>query len=155
MNRGEAYGMWDEEDGFYYDLLRLPDGTAHRLKVRSLVGLLPLCAATVFEGELIERYPWLLDGVRLFIERFSDTLANFAHAAEPNPEGKRLLALDAALLADLELVETRDPRRLVGSRSGQPRRRPDVDQRPVLPLQDAPGFELRGRARLRLCRLHH
>ena len=36
--------MWDEEDGFYYDLLGLPDGSAQRLKVRSMVGLLPLCA---------------------------------------------------------------------------------------------------------------
>ena len=36
--------MWDERDGFYYDVLRLPDGTARRLKVRSMVGLLPLCA---------------------------------------------------------------------------------------------------------------
>jgi hypothetical protein len=40
--------MWDEQDGFFYDLLLLPDGQAMRLKVRSLVGLLPLCASTVF-----------------------------------------------------------------------------------------------------------
>ena len=39
--------LWDEEDGFFYDLLRLPDGSAQRLKVRSLVGLLPLCATTL------------------------------------------------------------------------------------------------------------
>ena len=38
--------MWDEEDGFFYDVLRLPDGSGQRLKVRSLVGLLPLCATT-------------------------------------------------------------------------------------------------------------
>jgi hypothetical protein len=56
---GDNTGMWDEEDGFFYDVLRLPDGTAHRLKVRSMVGLLPLCAATVFEGELIKKYPEL------------------------------------------------------------------------------------------------
>ena len=49
MNRPGADGMWDEEDGFYYDLLRLPDGSATRLKVRSMVGLLPLCATTVIE----------------------------------------------------------------------------------------------------------
>jgi hypothetical protein len=49
MNRPESDGMWDEEDGFYYDLLRLPDGSAQRLKVRSMVGLLPLCATTVME----------------------------------------------------------------------------------------------------------
>jgi hypothetical protein len=49
MNRPGEEGMWDEEDGFYYDLLRLPDGSATRLKVRSMVGLLPLCATTVVE----------------------------------------------------------------------------------------------------------
>ena len=42
MNRTGPDGMWDEEDGFYYDLLRFPDGSAQRLKVRSMVGLLPL-----------------------------------------------------------------------------------------------------------------
>ena len=39
--------LWDEEDGFFYDVLRLPDGSARRLKVRSMVGLLPLCATTL------------------------------------------------------------------------------------------------------------
>jgi hypothetical protein len=43
MNQTGPEGMWDEEDGFYYDVLRLPDGSARRLKVRSMVGLLPLC----------------------------------------------------------------------------------------------------------------
>jgi len=49
MNRLGPDGMWDEEDGFYYDVLRLPDGTATRLKVQSMVGLLPICATTVVE----------------------------------------------------------------------------------------------------------
>src|SRR5262245_18755481 len=57
MNRPGADGMWDEEDGFYYDLLRLPDGSATRLKVRSMVGLLPLCATMVIEKEQRERVP--------------------------------------------------------------------------------------------------
>ena len=47
--------MWDEEDGFFYDVLQLPNGQAQRLKVRSMVGLLPLCAVTVFEGELRDK----------------------------------------------------------------------------------------------------
>jgi Mannosylglycerate hydrolase MGH1-like glycoside hydrolase domain len=55
MNRVGAGGMWDEEDGFYYDVLRLPDGSATRLKVRSMVGLLPLCAVTVVEPWQRER----------------------------------------------------------------------------------------------------
>ena len=54
---GGAEGMWDEEDGFYYDVLRLPDGSATRLKVRSMVGLLPLCATTIIEPWQRERVP--------------------------------------------------------------------------------------------------
>ena len=57
INRSGSDGMWDEEDGFYYDLLRLPDGSATRLKVRSMVGLLPLCATTVIEQAQRERVP--------------------------------------------------------------------------------------------------
>ena len=57
MNKPGEDGMWDEEDGFYYDLLRLPDGSARRLKVRSMVGLLPLCATTVIEKWQRERVP--------------------------------------------------------------------------------------------------
>jgi len=57
MNRPGQDGMWDEEDGFYYDLLRLPDGSATRLRVRSMVGLLPLCATTITEKSMRERIP--------------------------------------------------------------------------------------------------
>src|SRR5574337_382595 len=57
MNRSGEVGMWDEEDGFYYDILRLPDGSATRLKVRSMVGLLPLCASTVAEKWQRDRIP--------------------------------------------------------------------------------------------------
>ncbi len=57
MNQPGQDGMWDEEDGFYYDLLRLPDGSATRLKVRSLVGLLPVCATTIVEASARERAP--------------------------------------------------------------------------------------------------
>lgn len=53
-------GMGDGEDGFYYDLLRLPDGSATRLKVRSMAGLLPLCATTVIEKWQREQVPQAL-----------------------------------------------------------------------------------------------
>jgi len=66
INRSGWDGMWDEEDGFYYDLLRLPDGSATRLKVRSMVGLLPLCATTVIEQAQRERVP---NTMRLIQER--------------------------------------------------------------------------------------
>jgi hypothetical protein len=57
MNKSGPDGMWDEEDGFYYDLLRHPDGSAQRLKVRSMVGLLPLCATTIIESWQRELVP--------------------------------------------------------------------------------------------------
>ena len=53
----EDGGMWDEQDGFFYDVLCLPDGGNQRLKVRSMVGLLPLCAVTVYNREMAEKYP--------------------------------------------------------------------------------------------------
>ena len=68
MLRSDAeHGMWDEEDGFFYDVLRLPDGSSQRLKVRSMVGLLPLCAVTVFEGRLVGKYPELIERFRSFL----------------------------------------------------------------------------------------
>jgi hypothetical protein len=57
MNQLGPDGMWDEEDGFYYDVLRLPDGGASRLKVRSMVGLLPLCAVSIIEPWQREKVP--------------------------------------------------------------------------------------------------
>jgi len=64
---GQGTGMWDEEDGFFYDVLRLPDGKAQRLKVRSMVGLLPLCAATSFDGKLLTIYPELRERFQQFL----------------------------------------------------------------------------------------
>ena len=64
---GGDTGMWDEEDGFFYDVLRLPDGQAQRLKVRSMVGLLPLCAATTFDGPALAKYPELGERMQAFL----------------------------------------------------------------------------------------
>jgi hypothetical protein len=68
VNRLGSDGMWDEEDGFYYDVLRLPDGSSTRLKVRSMVGLLPLCATTVIE-------PWQRDRIPNLIAQLKDRVA--------------------------------------------------------------------------------
>jgi Mannosylglycerate hydrolase MGH1-like glycoside hydrolase domain len=87
--------MWDEEDGFFYDLLRLPDGRAMRLKVRSLVGMLPLCASTVFEGHAAARYPRLMEMIALFKKRHPELVSHVA----PTDEGfigyknRRLLSI--------------------------------------------------------------
>jgi hypothetical protein len=93
MHTGADTGMWDEADGFFYDVLRLPDGSAQRLKVRSMVGLLPLCAVTVFEGELIAKYPEVAQRLRRFLEARPE-LRTFIHdPAKQGEMGRRLGAL--------------------------------------------------------------
>ena len=82
--------LWDEQDGFFYDVMRMPDGTTIPLKVRSLVGLLPLCAATVFDGDLLRRRPELLERAEDLAEHFADALPSLPGAS---PEGRRMLAL--------------------------------------------------------------
>src|SRR5262244_885412 len=74
MNKPGPDGMWDEEDGFYYDLLRLPDGSATRLKVRSLVGLLPLCATTIIEASARERIPGTMAQINERLHRIPELL---------------------------------------------------------------------------------
>jgi Mannosylglycerate hydrolase MGH1-like glycoside hydrolase domain len=90
----ERDDMWDEQDGFYYDVLRLPDGEAFRLKVRSMVGLLPLCASTVFEGDLATRHPKLLELIALFKKRHPDVVAHVAPTIDGfiGHAGRRLLS---------------------------------------------------------------
>jgi hypothetical protein len=85
--------LWDEGDGFYYDVMRMPDGARVQLKVRSLVGLMPLCAATVIDAELAARHPELTTAVAEFAAVFSDSVPSLAHLPGPNPDGDRLLAL--------------------------------------------------------------
>jgi hypothetical protein len=70
--------MWDEQDGFFYDVLQLPDGHAERLKVRSMVGLLPLCASTVIEADLATKYPKLTELIELFKKRHPDVVSHVA-----------------------------------------------------------------------------
>jgi hypothetical protein len=86
LNHVGQDGMWDEEDGFYYDVLRLPDGSATRLKVRSMVGLLPLCATTVIE-------PWQRESVPRLVAHFTERarrmpeLLEGIHPAGPKHRG--------------------------------------------------------------------
>jgi hypothetical protein len=73
--------------------MRMPDGATIRLRVRSLVGLLPLCAATVFDGDLVEAHPEMMERVATFAGRFADVVPALAHLPGPSPEGRRMLAL--------------------------------------------------------------
>jgi Glycosyl hydrolase family 63 C-terminal domain len=87
MNRSGQDGMWDEEDGFYYDILRLPDGSATRLKVRSMVGLLPLCATTVLEKSVRERIPQAMHQIRDRLRRMPELLKSI-HPTGPGHFGE-------------------------------------------------------------------
>ncbi len=90
-------GMWDEADGFFYDVLRLPDGRAARLKVRSMVGLLPLCAATAFDlndfshisEDVVQRY-------RYFLEARPELVAHIQDPRQPGFAGRRLVSVVTA-----------------------------------------------------------
>jgi hypothetical protein len=75
--------MWDEADGFFYDVLRFPDGSGMRLKIRSMVGLLPLCASAVFGPNHLTEHPKLAELVKLLYQRYPEVLAQIA----PTPEG--------------------------------------------------------------------
>jgi hypothetical protein len=86
MNRPGQEGMWDEEDGFYYDVLRLPDGSAQRLKVRSMVGLLPLCATTVIEKRQRDLLPRAVAGFARRLERVPELMASI-HPTGPGHYG--------------------------------------------------------------------
>jgi hypothetical protein len=90
---GDNPGLWDEADGFYYDVMRMPDGAAFPLRVRSLVGLLPLCATTVFEAEDVDRDPRLMERVQQFASHFAGVAPVLADMPGPSPEGRRILSL--------------------------------------------------------------
>jgi hypothetical protein len=93
IHAGGNTGMWDEEDGFFYDVLQLPDGHAQRLKVRSMVGLLPLCAVTVFEGEFRKKHPEVMERLKGFLEARPE-LSTFIHdPAKAGHAGRRLGAI--------------------------------------------------------------
>jgi hypothetical protein len=86
MNKPGHEGMWDDEDGFYYDILRLPDGSSTRLKVRSMVGLLPLCATTVIEKWQRERVPRVMAQMMERLRRIPELLTTM-HPTGPGHFG--------------------------------------------------------------------
>jgi hypothetical protein len=89
---GDA-GMWDDEDGFFYDVLRLPNGQAQRLKVRSMVGLLPLCAATTFHGHAAAKYPEMAERMRHFLEARPEIRAAIHDPLKTGIHGRRLASI--------------------------------------------------------------
>ncbi|GIX07437.1 MAG: hypothetical protein KatS3mg115_1840 [Candidatus Poribacteria bacterium] len=90
---GGEHSLWDEEDGFFYDLLHLPDGTLIPLKVRSLVGLIPLFAVEVLEEKALERLPRFKRRMEWFIKYRPGLVDNIHSLTEPGASGGRLLSI--------------------------------------------------------------
>jgi Glycosyl hydrolase family 63 C-terminal domain len=90
---GEGVELWDKEDGFYYDVLHLPNGERHYLKVRSLVGLIPLLAVETLEQDIVDKLPGFKRRMQWFIDNHPD-VANHIEVAEVAGKGtRRLLSL--------------------------------------------------------------
>ena len=85
--------MWDQQDGFFYDLLHFPNGDSTRLKIRSMVGLLPLCAANVWEADTFKKHPRILELMELFRKRQPEVFKKLVRADDPETggyQGRRL-----------------------------------------------------------------
>ncbi len=90
IRSSDECGMWDEEDGFFYDVLRLPDGSSQRLKVRSMVGLLPFCAVTIFDGKLATQYPEIGPAIQKRLSEFPELTGFIQDPMKPGHKDRRL-----------------------------------------------------------------
>jgi hypothetical protein len=90
---GREHGLWHEEDGFYYDVFALPDGSEIPLRVRSLVGLIPLMAVEVFESHVPEHLPEFVKRARWFVLNRPDLIESVSYLTTTGVNGRRLLAL--------------------------------------------------------------
>ncbi len=86
-------GLWDEDDGFFYDVLHMPGGERRALKVRSMVGLIPLFAVETLEPEMLERLPGFKRRLEWFINNRQDLTSQVACMRTPGRGERRLLAV--------------------------------------------------------------
>ncbi len=90
---GSGIGLWDETDEFFYDVLNLPDGMMLPLRIRSLVGLIPLCAVEVLDVNLAERFPGFARRAEWMLRNRSDLAALVSRWNEPGKGERFLLSL--------------------------------------------------------------
>jgi len=95
MNRLGGGGLWDEEDGFFYDRLRMPDGRGIPMRLRSLVGLIPLFAVTTLDAAAIDKMPGFKRRMNWFIKHRADLCMNIASITRPGQDERTLLSLVA------------------------------------------------------------
>jgi hypothetical protein len=90
---GAGHELWDEQDGFFYDVLHLPDDSRTPLRIRSLVGLIPLLAVATLDSSLLNRLTGFRERLNWFIEHRPDLTANVACMRSPGNADRRLLAI--------------------------------------------------------------
>jgi hypothetical protein len=90
---GQGHSLWNREDGFFYDALHLPDDRIIPLKVRSLVGLLPLLAVETLEPEMMEKLNVFSRRVDWFVSKRNDVMANLQCIYSPGMQKRRLLSI--------------------------------------------------------------
>jgi hypothetical protein len=93
MNSPGEMGLWDEEDGFYYDRLKLPDGSSRLQRVRSIVGLIPLFAVDTIEASTIAQLSGFRGRMEWFIRHRPDLSGNVASLSREGVESRRLLSI--------------------------------------------------------------
>ncbi|MFI5096614.1 MAG: glucosidase [Candidatus Acidiferrales bacterium] len=89
----DGRSLWDAEDGFYYDLLHLPNGDEHFLKIRSMVGLIPLFAVETLEPEIVDRLPGFKRRMQWFIDHHPDVPEHIEMTQRSARGVRRLLSL--------------------------------------------------------------
>ncbi len=93
-NDGEpVLGLWDEQDGFYYDILNLPDGSRVPLRVRSLVGLIPLSAVAVLDSDVVKKFPAFASRLEWMLKNRPDLAQLVSRWGEPGKDRRTLLSL--------------------------------------------------------------
>jgi hypothetical protein len=92
MNKHGGGGLWDEQDGFYYDTLNLPNGAHFPMRIRSMVGLIPLFAVETLEPELLDQHEGFKERMRWFIENAPE-LGQYVEAQERRGGKRRIFSL--------------------------------------------------------------
>jgi hypothetical protein len=89
----EGFNLWDDEDGFFYDAVRLPDGTHRLIRIRSLVGLIPLTAVVTGDAKILDRFPGFKRRMEWFIENRPDLISRCASMTERGEEQRILFSV--------------------------------------------------------------
>ncbi len=90
---GRDYQLWDEGDGFFYDVLRFPNGEFHKLRLRSLVGIIPLFAIEILSKADLEPHPDFLNNVEWFIKNRPDLVGNACYMVDSGSERHYVLSI--------------------------------------------------------------